>query len=48
MPTEPVDLLAVSQEAAENLHDAAAARKRYAVSVTGQPAVLRRRPPPDL
>lgn len=39
MPTEPVDLLAVSQEAAENLHDAAAARN-VAVSVTGQPAVL--------
>ena len=40
MPTEPVDLLAVSQEAAENLHDAAAARS-VTVSVTGQPAVLR-------
>ena len=39
MPTEPVDLLAVSQEAAENLHDAAAARN-VMVSVTGQPAVL--------
>lgn len=39
MPTEPVDLLAVSQEAAENLHDAAAARS-VTVSVTGQPAVL--------
>ncbi len=39
MPTEPVDLLAVSQEAAENLHDAAAARD-VMVSVTGQPAVL--------
>lgn len=39
MPTEPVDLLAVSQEAAENLHDAAAARS-VMVSVTGQPAVL--------
>lgn len=39
MPTEPVDLLAVSQEAAENLHDAAAARN-ITVSVTGQPAVL--------
>lgn len=39
MPTEPVDLLAVSQEAAENLHDAAAARD-VTVSVTGQPAVL--------
>ena len=39
MPTEPVDLLAVSQEAAENLHDAAAARD-VTVSVTGQPAVI--------
>ena len=39
MPTEPVDLLAVSQEAAENLHDAAAARN-VTVSVRGQPAVL--------
>ena len=39
MPTEPVDLLAVSQEAAENLHDAAAAHN-VTVSVTGQPAVL--------
>ena len=39
MPTEPVDLLAVSQEAAENLHDAAAARN-VTVSVTGRPAVL--------
>lgn len=39
MPTEPVDLLAVSQEATENLHDAAAARN-VTVSVTGQPAVL--------
>lgn len=39
MPTEPVALLAVSQEAAENLHDAAAARN-VTVSVTGQPAVL--------
>ena len=39
MPTEPVDLLAVSQAAAENLHDAAAARN-VTVSVTGQPAVL--------
>ena len=39
MPTEPVDLLAVSQEAAENLHDAAAARN-VTVSVTGQLAVL--------
>ena len=39
MPTEPVDLLAVSQEAAENLHDAAAARS-VTVGVTGQPAVI--------
>lgn len=39
MPTEPVDLLVVSQEAAENLHDAAAARS-VTVSVTGQPAVI--------
>ena len=39
MPTEPVDLLAVSQEAAENLQDAAAARG-VTVDVTGQPAVI--------
>ena len=39
MPTEAVDLLAVSQEAAENLHDAAAARDAT-LSVTGQPVVL--------
>lgn len=39
MPTEPVDLLTVSQEAAENLHDAAAARD-VTVSVTGQPSVI--------
>ena len=39
MPTEPVDLLAVSQEAAENLHDAAAARN-VTLSVTGQPSVI--------
>ena len=39
MPTEPVDLLAVSQEAAENLHDAAAARD-VTVSVTGQLSVI--------
>lgn len=39
MPTEPVDLLAVSQEAAENLQDAAAARG-ITVGVTGQPAVI--------
>lgn len=39
MPTESVDLLAVSQEAVENLHDAAAARD-IALSVTGAPAVI--------
>ena len=39
MPTEPVSLLAVSQEAAENLQDAAAARG-VTVDVTGQPAVI--------
>lgn len=39
MPTESVDLLAVSQEAAENLQDAAAARG-VTVGVTGQPAVI--------
>ena len=39
MPTEPVDLLAVSQEAMENLQDAAAARG-VTVGVTGQPAVI--------
>lgn len=39
MPTEPVDLLAVSQEAAENLQDAATARG-VTVGVTGQPAVI--------
>lgn len=39
LPTEPVDLLTVSQEAAENLHDAAAAHS-VTVSVTGQPAVI--------
>lgn len=39
MPTEPVDLLAVSQEAAENLRDAAAARS-VTVSVTGRPVVM--------
>ena len=39
MPTEAVDLLAVSQEAAENLHDAAAARA-VTLSVTGQPVVV--------
>ena len=39
MPTEPVNLLAVSQEAAENLQDAAAVRG-VTVGVTGQPAVI--------
>ena len=39
MPTEPVDLLTVSQEAAETLQDAAAARG-VTVGVTGQPAVI--------
>ena len=39
MPTEPVDPLAVSQEAAENLQDAATARD-VTVSVTGQPSVI--------
>lgn len=39
MLTEPVDLLAVSQEAAENLQDAAAARG-VTVGVTGQPSVI--------
>ena len=39
MPTEAVDLLAVSQEAAENLHDAAAAHS-VTVSVTGRPVVM--------
>lgn len=39
MPTEPVDLLAVSQEAAETLQDAAAARQ-VSVSVQGDPAVI--------
>lgn len=39
MPTEPVDLLAVSQETAENLQDAAAARG-VTVGVTGQPSVI--------
>lgn len=39
MPTEPVNLLAVSQEAAENLHDAAAARD-VTLSVTGRPVVM--------
>ena len=39
MPSEPVDLLAVSQEAAGNLQDAAAARG-VTVGITGQPAVI--------
>ena len=39
MPTEAVDLLAVSQEAAENLHNAAAARD-VTLSVTGRPVVM--------
>ena len=39
MPTEAVDLLAVSQEAAENLHDAAAARD-VTLSGTGRPVVM--------
>ena len=39
MPKENVELLAVSQEAAENLQDAAAARG-VTVGVTGQPAVI--------
>ena len=39
MPTEAVDLLAVSQEAAENLHDAAVARD-VTLSVTGRPVVM--------
>ena len=39
LPTEPVDLLTVSQEAAETLQDAAAARQ-VTVSVQGEPAVI--------
>ena len=39
LPTEPVDLLAVSQEAAETLQDAAAARQ-VTVSVQGEPTVI--------
>lgn len=39
LPTEPVDLLTVSQEAAETLQDAAAARQ-VTVSVQGDPAVI--------
>ena len=39
MPTEPVDLLAVSQEAAQTLQDAAAARQ-ITLSVQGHPAVI--------
>ena len=47
MPTEPVDLLAVSQEAAENLHDAAAARMRHGQR-HGAAVRHSRRPPPAL
>ena len=39
MPTGPVDLLAVAQEAAETLQDAAAARQ-VTVSVQGEPTVI--------
>ena len=39
LPTEPVDLLTVSQEAAQTLQDAAAARQ-VTVSVQGEPAVI--------
>ena len=39
LPTEPVDLLAVSQEAAQTLQDAAAARQ-ITLSVQGEPAVI--------
>ena len=39
LPTEPVDLLAVSQEAAQTLQDAAAARQ-VTVSVQGEPAMI--------
>lgn len=39
LPTEPVDLLAVSQEAAQTLQDAAAARQ-VTVSVQGEPTVI--------
>lgn len=39
LPTEPVDLLTVSQEAAETLQDAAAARQ-VTVSVQGEPTVI--------
>ena len=39
MPTEPVDLLAVAQEAAQTLQDAAAARQ-ITLSVQGDPAVI--------
>ena len=39
MPTEPVDLLAVAREAAENLQSAAAARD-VTVTVEGQPAEI--------
>lgn len=39
LPTEPVDLLAVAQEAAQTLQDAAAARQ-ITLSVQGDPAVI--------
>ena len=39
LPTEPVDLLTVSQEAAETLQDAAAARQ-ITLSVQGEPTVI--------
>lgn len=39
LPTEPVDLLIVSQEAAETLQDAAAARQ-ITLGVQGEPAVI--------
>ena len=39
LPTEPVDLLTVSQEAAQTLQDAAAARQ-VTVSVQGEPTVI--------
>ena len=39
MPTEPVELLAVAREAAENLRSAAEA-KHVTVDVTGQPATI--------
>lgn len=39
LPTEPVDLLTISQEAAQTLQDAAAARQ-ITLSVQGDPAVI--------